>query len=163
AAVAHLIEKGHRRIGMLAGHEGPTHFRVSGYRTALEKHGIPVVPELIQAGDFNEQGGYQAMRALLSRPSHPTAIFAANDLMAMGAYLAIKEIGLQIPQDVAVVGFDNIPTSKLVSPPLTSIDQFQHEVGQRAAGMLFERLNGFALAHGRSEQRPHRLIIRDSA
>jgi LacI family transcriptional regulator len=90
-------------------------------------------------------------------------VFAANDLMAMGAYIAIKEAGLQIPRDVAVVGFDNIPTAKLVSPPLTTIDQDQREVGRRAAEMLFERLEGSAPPVGRGEERPHRLIIRESA
>jgi LacI family transcriptional regulator len=162
-AVAYLIGKGHRRIGMLAGPEGPTHYRIIGYANALEDHAITVEKELIQVGEFNEQGGYQAMLAMLALQPRPTAVFAANDLMAMGAYIAIKEAGLQIPHDVAVVGFDNIPTAKLVSPPLTTIDQDQREVGRRAAEMLFERLEGRAPAVGRGEERPHRLIIRESA
>jgi LacI family transcriptional regulator len=162
-AVAYLIGKGHRRIGMLAGPEGPTHYRIIGYANALEDHAITVEKELIQVGEFNEQGGYQAMLAMLALQPRPTAVFAANDLMAMGAYIAIKEAGLRIPHDVAVVGFDNIPTAKLVSPPLTTIDQDQREVGRRAAEMLFERLEGRAPAVGRGEERPHRLIIRESA
>ena len=162
-AVSYLIGKGHQRIGMLAGPEGPTHYRIVGYVNALETHAIVVDKQLIQVGEFNEQGGYQAMHALLALSARPTAVFAANDLMAMGAYIAIKEAGLQIPYDVAVVGFDNIPTAKLVSPPLTTIDQDQREVGRRAAEMLFERLEGRAPAVGRGEERPHRLIIRESA
>ncbi len=162
AAVELLIEKGHRRIGLLAGHEGPTHYRLIGYQDALEAHGIPASSELIQRGDFNEVGGYQAMRALLSLNPRPTAIFASNDLMAMGAYVAIKEVGLDIPRDIAVVGFDNIPTSNLVSPPLTTVDQFQHRVGQRAATMLLERLQEFASSSGRSEQQPYQLVVRAS-
>jgi LacI family transcriptional regulator len=162
-AVQHLIKQGHRRIGMLAGHEGPTSYRLIGYSLTLQECGIAVDQELMQTGDFNEQGGYQAMHALLALQSRPTAVFAANDLMAMGAYLAIKEAGLNIPQDVAVVGFDNIPTAKLVSPPLTTVDQFQQRIGQRAAEMLFERLDGAAPPFGRSEELPHQLIVRASA
>jgi LacI family transcriptional regulator len=159
-AVQHLIERGHHRIGMLAGHEGPTSYRMIGFYHALEASGIRLDERLIQTGDFNEQGGYQAMQALLY--SRPTAVFAANDLMAMGAYLAIKEAGLRIPDDIAVVGFDNIPTAKLVSPPLTTVDQYQQRVGQRAAEMLFERLNGATAPTGRSEELPHQLIVRES-
>jgi len=162
SAVTHLVGKGHERIGMLAGQGGPTRFRINGYRDALRSRGLPFEPDLLQAGDFNDQGGYQAMRALLALTPRPTAVFAANDLMALGAYLAIREAGLHIPHDVAVVGFDNIPTSRLVSPPLTTVDQFQHRVGQRAAEMLLERLNGAAPPKGRSEEQPHELIVRGS-
>jgi LacI family transcriptional regulator len=161
-AVEHLIQKGHRRIGMLAGHEGPTFYRLIGYSLMLQNAGLPADEMLIQTGDFNEQGGYQAMRSLLSLECPPTAVFAANDLMAMGAYLAIKEASLKIPEDVAVIGFDNIPTAKLVSPPLTTIDQFQHRAGQRAAEMLFERMDGNSPISGRSEELPHQLIVRAS-
>ncbi|MCC6805133.1 MAG: LacI family DNA-binding transcriptional regulator [Anaerolineae bacterium] len=162
-AVRLLIEKGHRRIGLLAGHEGPSGARLVGYQDALESYSIPVLPELMQRCDFNEEGGYSAMRLLLDLDPPPTAVFASNDLMAMGAYLAIKEAGRRIPDDVAVVGFDNIPTSKLVSPPLTTVDQFQHQVGQRAARMLLERIQERSPASGRSEQQPFQLIIRASA
>jgi LacI family transcriptional regulator len=162
-AVNYLIDKGHHHIGMLAGEQGPTHYRVMGYRQALESAGIPGQPRHIQRGDLNEQGGYLAMQAMLRLRPRPTAVFAANDLMAMGAYLAIKAAGLRIPQDIAVVGFDDIPTAKLVSPALTTIAQFQQEVGQRAAEMLFERLNDTAPAGGRSEERRHELIVRESA
>ena len=162
AAVQHLVEKGHQHIGMLAGHEGPTSYRLIGYSLMLQQCGIPMGEALIQTGDFNEQGGYQAMNALLSLKPPPTAVFAANDLMAMGAYLAIKEAGMRIPHDIAVVGFDNIPTAKLVSPPLTTVDQFQHQVGRRAAQMLFERMNDRAPLSGRSEELPYQLIVRES-
>jgi LacI family transcriptional regulator len=162
AAVCALIDRGHRRIGMLAGHEGPTNYRVRGYQQALQQHGLPAPPDWIQAGPLNELGGYQAMRALLALDPRPTAVFAANDLMAMGAYLAIREAGLRIPQDVAVIGFDNIPTAKLISPPLSTVDQFQQQAGQRAAEMLFERLDHRIPPVGRSEERPYQLIERGS-
>lgn len=163
AAVLHLLEKGHQRIAMLTGNEGPSAYRLIGYSLLLQERGIPVEESLIKTGAFNEEGGYEAMRALLEQPARPTAVFAANDLMAMGAYLAIKQAGLRIPEDIAVVGFDNIPTAKLVSPPLTTVDQFQRRVGQRAAEMLFERLGGISFPAGRSEELPHQLIVRESA
>lgn len=161
-AVQYLIDAGHRCIGMLAGHIGPTYYRAIGYHNALAANNLPARPELVSMGDFNEDGGYQAMQALLDHRPQLTAVFAANDLMAMGAYVALKEAGLCIPQDVAVIGFDNIPTAKLVSPPLTTVDQYQEQVGRRAAEMLFERLAGDAPDTGRSEKQPYRLIIRES-
>ncbi len=162
AAVCALIDRGHRRIGMLAGHKGPTNYRVLGYQQALQAHDLPAPPDWIQVAPLNELGGYQAMRALLDCDPRPTAVFAANDLMAMGAYVAIREAGLRIPQDVSVVGFDNIPTAKLISPPLSTIDQFQQQAGQRAAEMLFERLDQSIPPVGRSEERPYQFIERGS-
>lgn len=163
AAGRHLLDKGHERIGMLTGSEGPSAYRLIGYSLMLQERGMPLDEGLIKTGDFNEAGGYVAMQALLAQMPRPTAVFAANDLMAMGAYLAIKEAGLRIPEDIAVVGFDNIPTAKLVSPPLTTVDQFQRNVGRRAAEMLFERLMGVSFPMGRSEELPHQLIVRESS
>jgi LacI family transcriptional regulator len=117
---------------------------------------------LIKVDEFNEQGGYRAMQSLLAENAGLSAVFAANDLMAMGGYLAVKEAGLRIPDDIAIIGFDNIPTANLVSPALTTVDQFQERVGQRAAQMLLERMTGAAPAQGRSEKQPWRLVIRDS-
>ncbi len=162
AAADYLIARGHRRIGLLAGHQGPIAYRLIGYLQALERHGIPHDEALIQQGEFNERGGFAAMQALLALSPRPTAVFASNDLMAMGAYLAIREAGLRIPADIAVIGFDNIPAARLVSPPLTTVDQFQRRTGRRAAEMLFERLNGSAPPGGRSERVPYRIIERES-
>lgn len=159
-AVQYLVDLGHQRIGMLASYEGPAYHRTLGYRSALVANGLPVDEALIAVDDFNEQGGYRAMQHLLRQG--PTAVFAANDLMAMGGCLAVKEAGLSIPEDLAIIGFDNIPTANLVTPALSTVDQFQQSVGQRAAEMLFERIAGDAPAHGRSEKQVFRLIIRDS-
>ena len=161
-AVNYLINRGHRRIGMLASHEGPSQFRATGYRQALAEHDIPVDEAYIYEGAYNEDGGYQTMQKLLERKGLPSAVFAANDLMAMGAMVAIREAGLAIPEDIAVVGFDDIPGANLVFPSLTTIAQYQREMGQRAAEMLFERLNGTAPSTGRSVQMPYRLIVRAS-
>ncbi|MCA9892170.1 MAG: LacI family DNA-binding transcriptional regulator [Anaerolineae bacterium] len=162
AAVEYLIGQGHTRIGMLTSKEGPARFREMGYREAMLAHQITIDPELTRIGEYSEDGGYQAMTQLLALSALPTAIFAANDLMAMGAMLAIREKNLAIPDDIAVMGFDDIPTAKLVYPSLSTVAQSQREMGRTAAKMLFERLEGVAPEHGRSQEMPFELIIRDS-
>lgn len=162
SAVDYLIERGHSRIGMLTSDEGPARFREIGYRKALDTHGITYAKELLSSGEYSEGGGYQAMIRLLSLDNPPSAVFAANDLMAMGAMVAIREANLHIPNDVAIIGFDDIPTAKLVYPALTTVAQFQRNLGQRAAEMLMERLNGNGPEHGRSFEMPYEIIIRDT-
>ncbi len=103
------------------------------------------------------------MRGFLEGPSPPTAVFAANDVMAMGALVSLREAGLRVPGDVAVVGFDDIPVARLITPRLTTVAQFQENLGVRAAEMLLERLDGTAPGHGRSEEMPYELIVRESA
>lgn len=161
-AVEYLINKGHTRIAMLTSHEGPARFREVGYREALEAHRIPLDQLLMSSGTYSEDGGYEAMSGLLRQGLRPTAVFAANDLMAMGAMIAIREAGMSIPGNIAVMGFDDISTAKLVYPALTTVAQFQRELGQRAAEMLMERLNGGIPEAGRSIEMPFRLIERDS-
>lgn len=163
AAVGYLIGRGHTRIGMLDGVHGPGRERVLGYRQALAENRIPVDESLIRDGDFKEDGGYRAMRELLGLSPRPTAVFAANDMMAMGALVAVREAGLAIPRDVALMGFDDTPATRLVTPPLTTVTQFQERLGRRAAEMLFERLDGTAPEHGRYEEMPYELIVRESA
>lgn len=162
AAVEHLIQKGHRRIGMLSSNEGPAHFRAMGFREALAAHQIPFEEQLLITDSYSEDGGYRMMSQLLALEPPPTAIFAANDLLAMGAMLAIREAGLKIPKDVAVIGFDDIPTAKLVYPSLSTVAQFQRELGRKAAEMLFERLDGTVPSKGRSQEMPYKLIVRNS-
>jgi LacI family transcriptional regulator, galactose operon repressor len=162
-AVEHLIGRGHARIGMIAGQRGPRQARVSGYRAALGAHGLPLDESLIRDGDFSEDGGRYAMQSLLDGPRPPTAVFAASDVMAMGALVAIREAGLAVPENIAVVGFDDIPVARLITPRLTTVAPFQENLGVRAAEMLLERLNGTAPEHGRSEEMPYKLIVRESA
>ena len=102
------------------------------------------------------------MGQLLQHGHRPSAVFAANDLMAMGAMMAIREAGLTIPGDIAVMGFDDIPAARLVYPALTTVAQFQHQLGQRAAEMLMERINGNASESGRSIAMPYGLVERES-
>jgi LacI family transcriptional regulator len=162
-AVTYLTKKGHKRIGMLASEDGPSSFRVRGYKEALEQHGLHLDNKLIQTGSYNEEGGFETMQRLLELAKPPTAIFAANDLMAMGAMAAIRKAGLHIPDDIAVIGFDDIPSAKLIHPTLSSVAQQQRRMGQRAAEMLFERLSGNAPTTGRSEEIPYQLMPRESA
>ena len=163
-AVSHLIDRGHTRIAMIAGEaDTPARLeRVRGYQRALGDRAIPHDEILIRGGDFTQAGGYQTMRELLRLQPRPTAVFAANDLMAMGALGALREAALQVPKDMAIVGFDDIPAAELVSPPLTTVAQFPERLGRRAAEMLFERLKGLAPGVGRSEELPFELIVRAS-
>jgi LacI family transcriptional regulator len=103
------------------------------------------------------------MKELLKLSPLPTAVFAANDLMALGAMIAIREAGLRIPDDIALIGLDDIPAAKLVYPPLTTSSQMQEDIGRRAAEMLFERINGTVPAEPRMVEMPFKLIVRESA
>jgi LacI family transcriptional regulator len=165
AAVAYLIERGHRRIGMVAGKEGtpPRDMRVRGYAEALAQRGETVDRLLVRAGDFTVDAGRLAAAELLRLPEPPTAIFAANDLMAMGAMFAARAAGFRIPDNLAVVGLDDIPAAALVEPPLTTIAQYPAQLGRRAAELMFDRLNGAAPAESRQIEMPFTLIVRGSA
>lgn len=162
-AIAHLLGRGHRRIAMIAGRGGPRQHRIRGYQAALREHGIAFEPSLLCETEFVESGGYEAMRELLRLSPRPTAVFAANDLLAMGALVALRDAGLRVPADVAVVGFDDIPAARLVDPALTTIAQYPRRLGQRAAELLIERLTGRAPAGGRCEACPYELVVRASA
>jgi LacI family transcriptional regulator len=162
-AAEYLITRGHRRIGIIAGHLGPGRTRLLGYQSGLAAHGLSADQLLIQAGDFTVQSGIDCTNTLLAASPRPTAILAANDLIAMGALSAIRAAGLRVPEDIAVVGFDDIQSAALVSPPLTTVSLFQEQIGRRAAEMLLERLDGTAPAGGRCEELPASLVVRESA
>jgi LacI family transcriptional regulator len=163
AAVSYLIACGHTRIGMIAGRLGPRAERVKGYRQALADHDLALDGDLVRDTDFTQTGGYTGMRELLALSPRPSAVFAANDLLAMGALLLLREQGLRVPDDVAVIGFDDIPTASLVTPPLTTVAQCERDIGRRAAEMMLERLSGAAPDEGRCEEMPYQLIVRGSA
>jgi LacI family transcriptional regulator len=162
--VNHLVAKRYLPIAMIAGVPNtPADQRSVGYRLALEENNLPVDENLVIRGNYAEEGGYEAMQVLLKLPKRPRAVFAANDLMAMGAMLAIHEAGLRIPQDIAIAGVDDIPAARLVNPPLTTINQFQENIGRQAAEMLFERINGSVIEGGRTVGYPYEFVIRESA
>jgi LacI family transcriptional regulator len=164
-AVDYLFEQGHTRIGMIAGKVGtpPRLRREKGYRQAHQHYNIEVEEALIMAGDFKEEDGYYAMQELLQVEPPVTAVFCASDLLAIGALTATREANLRVPEDIAIIGYDDIPIARLVSPPLTTIAQFQETMGQRAAEMLLARLNDEAPANGLREKMPFELIRRGSA
>ncbi|MEV7805188.1 LacI family DNA-binding transcriptional regulator [Microbispora sp. NPDC088329] len=142
--VEHLLGLGHRRIGFIAGRSSlaAAWSREEGYRTALAEAGVPVDPTLIGRGDFNPESAIPLARALLERPDRPTAIFAASDGMALKVLEVAKELGLGVPGDLSVVGFDNIPESALAEPGLTTVDQSMYRLGYEAARMLKSLVTG---------------------
>lgn len=152
--VAHLIARGHRRIAHL-GSPRPTSGRLrhEGYVQALQEHGLAIDASLVTEGAWTQTGGYDAMQTLLQRTALPTAVFAANDLMAIGAMMRIRDAGLRIPDDMAIAGFDNIDQSACVTPSLTTVHQPKHDVGKRLAEVLFCRLRKEA------PEAPQRIIL----
>jgi LacI family transcriptional regulator len=141
-ATQHLIDLGHRRIGCIAGPSdvNPSAARGEGYLTALAEYKIPGDESLFMRGDFHSYSGWAAARAMLTLPEPPTAIFAGNDLMAIGALRAITEARLHVPEDISLVGFDNIELASFTNPPLTTVAQPIHEAGQTAVNFLLERI-----------------------
>lgn len=162
-AVTYLVQRGYRRVAMITGSDGPRNARREGYLQALSSCSPALDPIIQEVDSYNEQSGFEGMRQLLAASPHPAAVFAANDLMAIGAINAIRKAGLRIPQDIAVVGFDDIPAAQQITPALTTIFQDQEGMGRRAAELLIERLEGIAPVQGQEIEMPYRLIIRESA
>jgi LacI family transcriptional regulator len=140
----HLLQLGHRRIGFIVGHpdHGQSHDRLAGYRRALERHGVAFEDELVQQGRFDYESGYACARILLSSPPPPTAIFASNDSMAMGVLSAALQLGIAVPGQLSVAGFDDSPLARHAWPPLTTVRQPIAEVSRLAAEQLLSRLKG---------------------
>jgi len=140
-AVTHLLGLGYQRIAMIAAPLDTTVGvdRHAGFINALEEHGYPVDEPLVAMGDFTQEGGYRAMKELL--PYQPDAVFAASDLMALGALQAIRQAGLRVPQDIAIVGFDDLPPALLADPPLTTIRQPVYHTGMTAVETLIDLLD----------------------
>lgn len=142
AMVRHLSRLGHQRIAFIGGaaHNADARERRRGYVEAMQSLGLTTPVSYQQRGDFSEEGGWRATQALLAGSPRPTAIFAANDMMALGAMRAIREQGLSVPHDIAVTGFDDIPTARYVSPPLTTVRVDVEALGARAATLLLETM-----------------------
>jgi LacI family transcriptional regulator len=162
-ATEYLIKLGHQRIGFITGWMdlGCALDRLDGYRSALRTNHIPDAPELIYEGTFFQPDGFNGASILLDLPNPPTAIFASNDVMAMGVMDAIRHRGLRVPDDVSVIGFDDIPQASLIHPALTTVRQPLEKMGRVATQMLLELLNKSQKKIGRIEL-PTELIIRDS-
>ena len=162
-ATEYLLQLGHQRIGFITGilELNSAKDRLAGYISALESHSIAIEPTLIAQGDFSKASGYKMARELLELEEKPSAIFASNDSMALGAMDAIREKGLSIPADISVIGFDNIPEALISYPKLTTVHQPLAQMGQIAVQLLLDQIEDL-------ERLPKRmtlatqLIIRDS-
>jgi LacI family transcriptional regulator len=162
-AMDHLLSLGHRRIGMISSNRQMSHSvkRVSGYREGLLTAGLPLDPELEIEGDFTQRTGFNAARTLLNLRDPPTAIFAVNDVSAFGAIEAIKDHGLRVPEDVSVIGFDDIPQASQVHPPLTTIRQPLLEMGTAGTRLLLALIQGVEAVTDRLII-PTELVVRSS-
>jgi LacI family transcriptional regulator len=136
----YLVGQGHRRIAFISG--PPDHpdalQRLGGYKAALAAARIPFASKLVVAGDYLETGGYAAANALLDAGVEFSAVFAANDQTAFGVLLALHRRGIRVPQDVSVVGFDDLPASAVMIPPLTTVHRYTDEIGERAAEAIID-------------------------
>ncbi|MGJ7903271.1 LacI family DNA-binding transcriptional regulator [Lysobacter sp. 1R34A] len=152
AMVEHLVDCGHRRIAFIAGPEDnfDAHERLRGYRDALARR-LPDAQEWVLPGQFDEASGHRAGQALLAAPHRPDAVFAANDMMALGCLFSFVQAGLKVPDDIAVAGFDDIPLARYVHPTLTTMRVNIAELGARAARLLLTQLGTEAAAQ---EQQP---------
>jgi LacI family transcriptional regulator len=162
-ATEYLIKLGHRRIGFITGSMdlGAAIDRLEGYKSALRVHHLPEDIQLIYEGTFFQPDGYAGGSALLDLENPPTAIFASNDVMAMGVMDAIRSRGLRVPEDVSIIGFDDIPQAAMVRPALTTVRQPLEEMGRLATQMLIDQLKNPDKEIGRVEL-PTQLVIRDS-
>lgn len=159
-AVEALIALGHRDIAMLAGKGGPQAVRVEGYRRAVDAAGR--APSIWLDDSFTTEGGRQAARRLVASDTKVTAVFAANDLMALGAMQEFASAGIGVPGNISVMGFDDIMAAGFVTPGLSTVAVDQQGLGRRAAEMLLARISGDATGPGRTEEGAFRLMTRGS-
>lgn len=163
--VRHLIDQGHRRIVFLSGYADAidSYERLEGYMKALRDEHIPFAPELIENGNFNERGGYEAMKRLFGKKIGFTAVYAANDEMALGVYKACSEAGLLIPDEIAVVGVDNNRIGRYISPKLSTVDQPKIRMGRAIVEKLLHQLERDAVSEDRVLILESELIVRESS
>lgn len=163
AAVQHLVRLGHRHIALIG---GPSRLytgreRTRAFREALRRAGLPVIRSWLLEGTFKVDSGYELAGRLLDCSPRPTAVFVANNLMTVGTLLRFKEAGVRIPEDLAVVGFDDMDWAPILTPPLTAVAQPTYELGKVAATLLLERLQNPSLPP-RLVVLPPRLVVRES-
>ncbi|KUL24320.1 LacI family DNA-binding transcriptional regulator [Streptomyces regalis] len=156
----HLIGLGHRRIAHIAGYGAVGELRRRSFEATMREHGL-ADEAVVEPSDMTEEGGYRTTVRLLSRADRPTAVFAVNDIAAVGALSAAEELGLRVPRDLSIVGYDNTSIARLRHVWLTTVDNTSHEVGRRAAHCLLERFEG-AGGRGRVQLAAPSLEIRGS-
>lgn len=160
-AVRHLVELGHRRIAFVSGPANHTDAieRLAGYRRALAEAGIAFDPDLVAEGDFHEASGLMAVNRLFETKQQFTAVFAANDLSAYGVRLGLYRKGVRVPDDISLVGFDDLPGSAFTAPPLTTVHQPIYDLGRTATTALLALING-EIASG--DVAPVELVVRET-
>jgi DNA-binding LacI/PurR family transcriptional regulator len=154
SATQHLLRMGHRLLAVIT---GPLHLtnaveRLKGFKRALSEAGVSIDPEYIQEAQFNRQSGYEAATRLLRMLPRPTAIFASNDLMAMGVLSAARELGIHCPEQLSIIGFDDLDFAEFTAPALTSVRQPGYQLGTTAARLLMERIDG-------SHSSPRKIVL----
>jgi LacI family transcriptional regulator len=161
AAVHHLLELGHRRIAFITGpaNNNDASERLAGYKRALKQAGVKFEAGLVAEGDFHEAGGLLAMNRLFETKQQFTAVFAANDLSAYGARLCLYRKGVRVPDDISLIGFDDLPGSAYTTPPLTTIRQPLYDMGRIATVSLLRLINGEA---GKESIPPLELVVRET-
>lgn len=163
-AVEHLITKGYNRIGLINGRlevtTGEERFR--GYLRVFEDYNLPIDKEIIRMGDFSMKSGYENMKALMSIENPPDAVFIANCYMTVGAMLAVNEMNIKVPGEVAIAGFDDTELTRLSNPPITAVMQPVQEIGETAAKLLYKRITGDTSDFPRMYRLKTKMAIRTS-
>lgn len=163
AATRHLVDLGHERIAVISGPADVlcSRARIDGYRSALDHAGIAIEPDFVRYGDFNVGGGYEHGMELLARPDRPTAIFAGSDYQALGVLRAARELGLRVPEDLSVVGYDDLPIVSWIAPALTTVRQPLEQMASTAARMVFDLAAGTTPTNSRIDLAIE-LVVRDT-
>jgi LacI family transcriptional regulator len=162
---SHLIQHGHRRIGIIAGslHESSASERLEGYKQALIEHNLELDEELVAIGDWKQESGYLLTNRWLDLANRPTAIFGSNNFMSMGALLALRERGLRVPEDMAIVSFDDVEFGYLLRPALTTLDYSWRKIGETAARLMLDRIGRkYADCPPRCILLPFKFLVRES-
>ena len=162
--IEHLVGLGHRRIGIVAGPQTTMtgQQRLAAARASLREHGVKLDPALVAVAEaFSQEAGYRAARRLVLATEPPTAIFGANDLIALGVLRAIREVGLECPDHISLVGFNDIPQAEFFGPPLTTVHVPQRDMGTQAATMLIAQIEGKDIPAPRVVAEAH-LVVRGS-
>jgi LacI family transcriptional regulator len=162
--MSHLYNLGHHRIGLCAGRSRTSteRLRYDGYISFHARHHLPLEERLIVETEFSEQSGYDAMIRLMQGEHPPTAVFAANDILAIGALRAAQALGCRVPEDVSIIGMDDIYAASITSPALTTVAKPKYEIGQRAAELLIAHMTGDDSTPPQHIQMPCHLVIRGS-
>lgn len=165
AATSHLIKLGHKTIALITGSQqlDTAAARLEGFRSAIRKAKLEIAPEYIQEGRFDRLSGYEKIRILLQQRPRPTAVVCSNDLVAIGVLSGLREAGLRCPEDVSVIGFDDIEVSELTDPSLTTVFQPGYQMGAKGAAQLIKRIRGDAEEPAQRIILPTELKIRHSA